>query len=70
MSLFHEVRRVEELLKLEKKHLKEVEALLKENWSSELSNEWQKSYERRNNLLKEYKVVCQLYIEELKEKIH
>lgn len=70
MSLFHEVRRVEELLKLEKKHLEEVEALLKENWSSELSNEWQKSYERRNNLLKEYKVICQLYIEELKEKIH
>lgn len=70
MSLFHEVRKYEELLKLEKKHLKEIESLLKENWSSELSNEWQKSYERRNNLLKEYKVVCQLYIEELKEKIH
>lgn len=69
MSLFHEVRRVEELLKLEKKHLKEIESLLKENWSSELSNEWQKSYERRNNLLEEYKVVCQLYIEELKRKI-
>ena len=69
MSLFHEVRRVEELLKLEKKHLKEIESLLKENWTPELNDEWWKSYEKRNALLDEYKVVCDWYINQLKRKI-
>ena len=69
MSLFHEVRRVEELLKLEKVHLEKIEALLKENWTSELNDEWWKSYEKRNALLDEYKVVCDWYINQLKRKI-
>lgn len=69
MSLFHEVRRVEELLKLEKVHLEKIEALLKENWTPELNDEWWKSYEKRNALLDEYKVVCDWYINQLKRKI-
>lgn len=68
MSLFHEVRRVEELLRLEKDHLEKIEVLLKENWTPELNDEWWKSYEKRNALLDEYKVVCGWYVDQLKRK--